>query len=343
MIKIDGATKSGSGTILRLSIALASILGEELYIYNIRRKRSNPGLRPQHLESVRTAARVANADITGAKVGSMELRFKPRKIRGGEYISEIGTAGSIPMLFMSILPICIFADKHVRVIVRRGGTDTKHAPTINYLKYILLPMLRKMGINAHITVKKYGYYPKGMGEAILEVDPVDKLKPIILDDRGKFIGIEGISVCTFLKDRRVADRQADAAKRVLSRREYRANINVVYDFSNPLQKGSSIVLWAKYEKTLLGSDAIGEIRKTSEAVGMEAANKLLEEIDSNATVDIHLSDMLIPYIGLAPPGSIYYTRTLTDHTDTNIWLVEEILGIKIRVEKTGNLYKIYRV
>ncbi|MFZ0965006.1 MAG: RNA 3'-terminal phosphate cyclase, partial [Candidatus Bathyarchaeia archaeon] len=52
MIEIDGSQKSGSGTILRLSIALAAILGQPLHIYNIRQNRPQPGLRPQHLEAV---------------------------------------------------------------------------------------------------------------------------------------------------------------------------------------------------------------------------------------------------------------------------------------------------
>ncbi|RLF35971.1 MAG: RNA 3'-terminal phosphate cyclase, partial [Thermoplasmata archaeon] len=58
MLEIDGSLKSGSGTILRLSVALASILGAPLHVYNIRAKRPNPGLSPQHLEAVLTAAKL---------------------------------------------------------------------------------------------------------------------------------------------------------------------------------------------------------------------------------------------------------------------------------------------
>ena len=44
MLEIDGSKKSGSGTILRLSISLAAITQEPLHIYNIRHKRRKPGL-----------------------------------------------------------------------------------------------------------------------------------------------------------------------------------------------------------------------------------------------------------------------------------------------------------
>jgi len=39
MLSIDGSEKSGSGTIVRYSIALSSLLGEDLHITNIRAKR----------------------------------------------------------------------------------------------------------------------------------------------------------------------------------------------------------------------------------------------------------------------------------------------------------------
>jgi len=341
MLKIDGGQKSGSGTILRLSVALASILREPLYIYNIRKKRSEPGLRPQHLESVLTAAKLCNAEVKGAYVGSQELWFKPKEVVGGEVYAEIGTAGSIPMLIMTVLPICAFAEEPVTLKVSKGGTDVKHSPTINYLAYVFLRLLERMGLNAQIEVKKYGYYPKGMGEVVLRVQPCRELKPLKLEKFGEITSIEGISVCTFLADRKVAERQAGEAERLLKARGLEPKIRIVYDFSNPLQKGSSLVLWAKTDRgVILGSDSIGELGKTSELVAQEAVKGLLEEIDAKATVDVHMADMLVPYVALAEGESIYLTRMFSDHLESNIWLAEEILGVKFDVEKTDGLYKI---
>ncbi|MGF3523097.1 MAG: RNA 3'-terminal phosphate cyclase [Candidatus Bathyarchaeia archaeon] len=157
LLEIDGSKKSGSGTILRLAVALAAIKGEQLHIYNIRQNRPQPGLKPQHLEAVLTAAKLCNATTKGAKLGSRELYFEPQTIDGGSVEAEIGTAGSIPMLFMTVLPICLFAKKPVQLHVSKGGTDTLHAPTVNYLRYVLLPSLRRMGVESEIEVQKYGY------------------------------------------------------------------------------------------------------------------------------------------------------------------------------------------
>jgi RNA 3'-phosphate cyclase len=344
MLEIDGSQKSGSGTILRLSIALAAIKKQPLHIFNIRYNRKQPGLRPQHLESVNTAARLCNAETEGVKLDSRELWFVPNEIISGKINSEIGTAGSIPMLLLTILPICAFAKGEIVVRVTKGGTDVRHAPTINYMKHVLLPLLERMGLTSSLTIKSYGYYPKGMGEVILNVSPVTDFRGINMENFGSIQEIEGVSVCTFLEKQKVAARQAEAAIKALANQGYKTNIQVVNDQSNPEQRGSSIVLWTKSTKdSLLGADAIGELGKPSEKVGREAAIDLLKEIETQATVDVHLADMLIPYIALAKGSSTYWTRKITDHINSNIWLVEKILGKKLEVSEIGNKYRIRKL
>jgi len=341
MIEIDGSQKSGSGTILRLSVALAAITKQSLHIYNIRQNRPQSGLKHQHLEAVLTAAKLSNAKLKGATLGSRELWFTPQKIEGGNIEAEIQTAGSIPMLLLATLPICLFADNAVRLHVAKGGTDTIHAPTINYMRYILLPTLKQMGVDATLTVQKYGYYPKGMGEATMIVKPNHKLKPIQLQNFGNVKSINGVSICTFLADREVAERQAKAAEEYLSKNGYGVNVEVINDESNFFQKGSSIVLWAETNTGLIiGADAIGELRKMSEAVGKEAAEKLLTELSFEPTVDIYLADMLIPYMALTSGKSVFLVRTISEHIESNIWLMEKMLNLKFTIQKENKLYRI---
>jgi RNA 3'-terminal phosphate cyclase (ATP) len=100
-------------------------------------------------------------------------------------------------------------------------------------------------------------------------------------------------------------------------------------------------LWAESDtNAVLGADAIGELRKTSETVGMEAAEKLYAEIIAKPTVDMHLADLLVPYVALAEGKSTYLTRTLTEHLQTNIWLAEKILNAKLVLEKKDGLYRV---
>jgi RNA 3'-terminal phosphate cyclase (ATP) len=344
LIEIDGSQKSGSGTILRLTVALAAILGQPLHIHGIRQNRPQPGLKPQHLESVLTAAKLCGAKLEGARLDSRELWFEPNRIRGGNIEAEIGTAGSIPMLLMTVLPICAFAENTVRLHVSKGGTDVSHSPTIHYIQHVFLPTLKRMGLNASLTVHKYGYYPKGIGEVTVSVEPCKSLKPLRLEDSGNIQAVRGISVCTFLAERKVAERQAKAANDYLKEKGYVTDIRAVNDSSNPLQKGSSLVLWAETDTgAIVGADAIGELKKASETVGREAAEKLYAELSAKSTADVHLADMLIPYLALAQGKSAYLTRKLTDHLETNIWLVQEMLNTKINAQKVNGLYRVEKV
>jgi len=341
LFEIDGSQKSGSGTILRLAVALAVATHEPLHIFNIRQNRPQRGLKPQHLEAVLTAAELCNAEVKGAALGSKELWFKPREVTGGNVEAQIGTAGSIPMLMMAALPICVFAKNTVRLHVAKGGTDVSHSPTINYLRNVFLPALKQMGLEAAITVHKYGYYPKGMGEATLTVKPPSALQPIKLNSFGKLKSVKGISVCTFLADRQVAERQAKAACTCLSEKGYAVDIQVVNDQSNLFQKGSSIALWAETDTgTVIGADAIGELKKTSEAVGRKAAEQLYAELAVKPTVDVHLADMLVPYMALAEGTSSMLAREVSEHLETNIWLVEKMLNVRFNIRKVNNLFRI---
>ena len=341
MFEIDGAQKSGSGTILRLSVALATVIGKPLHIYNIRQNRPQPGLQPMHLEAVLTSARLCNAEVEGATLHSRELWFTPGEIRSGNFEATIGTAGSISALTMAVLPICASAKNPVRLHIAKGGTDVSHSPTISYMTNVFLPILRRMGLEAKIAVHKYGYYPKGMGEVTLTVTPSSPLKPLTLEKFGTLRNVKGVSVCTFLAERMVAERQAKAANNYLCEKGYATNIQTINDKSNPLQKGSSIALWAETDTgATIGADAIGELGKTSETVGKEAAEKLYAEIAAKPTVDVHLADMLIPYIALAEGKSVFIATHLSDHIDANIWLAEKILGARFKAEKVNSLLRI---
>jgi len=341
LIEIDGSEKSGSGTILRTAVALCAITKQPLHICKIRQNRFQPGLKPQHLEAVLTAAKLCSAELKGAVVNSRELWFRPGEIRGGNYEAEIGTAGSISMLLMTVLPMCAYAEDTVHLHVSHGGTDVPHSPTINYIRFVLLPTLRRMGFNVKLTVNKYGYYPKGGGEITLTAEPCKSLQALNLESFGNFKSIKGISVCTYLADRKVSERQATAANDFLQRRGYKTEIQMINDTSNPQQKGSSLTLWIETDTgAILGADAIGELKKTSETVGTEAGTKLYEEITAKPTVDIHLADMLIPYVALAKAKSTYVTREMTEHLSTNMWLAEKLLDVKFDFIKSAKLYEI---
>jgi len=115
--------------------------------------------------------KLCNATTKGAELGSEELWFYPGEILGGKIGAEIGTAGSIPMLLITVLPICAFARSPAHIHISKGGTDVTHSPTINYLCHVFLPLIRRIGLKTSMQIHRYGYYPKGMGEVSITVWP----------------------------------------------------------------------------------------------------------------------------------------------------------------------------
>src|SRR5215831_7086191 len=95
---LDGSEGEGGGQILRSALSLSLATGRPFRVTNIRARRSQSGLRPQHLACVRGALAISGARCEGAAVGSSELEFWPGPVRPGEYVLEVGTAGSAPLL-----------------------------------------------------------------------------------------------------------------------------------------------------------------------------------------------------------------------------------------------------
>ena len=145
LIEIDGSMGEGGGSVLRLSTALATTLNESIRVTNIRVKRENPGLRPQHLMGLRALEELCKGELTGDEVGSTEIRLNPGKIQGREINVEIETAGSVCLVLQTLMIPAMFSNSKTTIKFRGGATDTFFAPTIDYLKNVTLPMLRRIG------------------------------------------------------------------------------------------------------------------------------------------------------------------------------------------------------
>jgi RNA 3'-terminal phosphate cyclase (ATP) len=339
VIHIDGAQKSGSGTIVRFAVGLATLLGEQLHLTNIRAKRPKPGLRPQHLKALQALKQICQGSLDGGEIGSGEIWFKPGGgVKSGRYEWDIGTAGSTTLLAMTLLPAACFSRGAVSFKLC-GGLFQDFAPSAYHMQYVLFPMLGSMGITAELNITRPGYVPRGGGIIEVGVEPVEgKLKPINLPGQGRVTGIQGIALSSHLEQRKVSQRMVEKCNQVLKTQGYQANIGIVHDTS-ALQRGAALALHAKTSSgCIIGADRAGEPRRTSEEIGRYVATSLLEDLSTGATVDRYLADQLIFYAALADGVSQYRIPRLTEHVETNLWLVETILGAKTGVE--GNLLKI---
>lgn len=319
--------------------------GKKVRITNIRKNRPKPGLKAQHVKAIETMALLCDAEVTGLLIGSTDVMFVPMELKGGNVKLEIdiGTAGSISLLLQCIMPAAAYAPGDIELIIT-GGTDVAWSPSIDYLKHVTARALSKMGYECDIELLERGYYPKGGGRVRAHLKPA-KLKSFDLTTENVKGKIYGISHCANLPEH-VTKRQADSAASLIRDAGYECEIETVCTTCR--STGSGISLW----HGMVGGIALGKRGLPAEKVGENAAKEILTEICSGASVDVHLADQLIPYMGLGLShcrsgfgfgfefefefGS-FTVRELTQHTLTNIWVTEQFLDVKFKVQKIDEL------
>jgi RNA 3'-terminal phosphate cyclase (ATP) len=325
MIKIDGSLGEGGGQVLRSSLTLSAMTGQDLQITNIRAKRSKPGLRAQHLQAVRATAQVCNAQVEGAQMGSQRLLFRPGEIRAGNFHFEIGTAGATTLVFQTIfLPLSKAAgDSSVTIT---GGTHVSWSPCFHYLDQHWLLFMHQMGFDAELSLKLAGFYPQGGGRISATVRPAVKIAPLQMTNRGELKQVRGLSGVANLK-RSIAERQRSQVLRRLGDRYYLNDIRIV---NLPARfKGTFLILIAEFEKGRSCYFSLGEIGKPAERVADDAIDEMEAFMDTQATVDQYLADQLLLPMVFASGPSIIKTSKVSQHLLTNAEVIRAFLPVEI--------------
>lgn len=331
LVKIDGSQGEGGGQILRTAISLSAITGKPIEVSNIRANRTNPGLRPQHMAGIRIIADLFNAKSENLKVGAEWIRFSPSdKFEGGSIKFDIGTAGSIPLILMTVVPAVSLSNNSLQIEVT-GGTDVKASPTIDYIKHIVAKSYLSIGPKFSVDVLKRGYYPKGGGVVQCTIKPCKTPGTIELLAT-EYLEPKIISVCSQLPIH-VAKRQISSALIALEKKDIRCS-NYTASIETSISPGSSILVYSASDFGLyVGGDSIGELGKRAEAVGTEAAMRFLDSTLAQATVDPFLADMLVLPLALSKGRSRYRVGRVTQHLLTSLHVVSQIIGCKYSIEQ----------
>ncbi|MEM3195334.1 MAG: RNA 3'-terminal phosphate cyclase [Metallosphaera sp.] len=322
MIELDGSFGEGGGQILRTSLALSCLTGKGFKITNIRAKRKNPGLQPQHLSSVELMKAICSARVKGDELNSTVLVFEPEEIKEGDFTIDIGTAGSISLVAITALPVMINRKITLKI---RGGTDVPHSPPIDYLRLILIPILEKAGIKGEIGLVRRGHFPKGDGEAVFSFFNA-KISEVNLTEFGKLSEIAGISHSTSLPPH-VAKRQIQGTLRILN--QLKVPTKIIEDTETTGTVGSGIVLAARGD-SVIGSSSLGERGVSAEKIGENAAKDLISELSSGAAVDSHMSDILITLSSLT--NLDYIGSSFTLHAMTNLEVVKRFVRVNVDLQ-----------
>ena len=337
MREIDGSYGEGGGQLLRTACALSAITGEPIRLHDIRARRSPSGLAPQHLTAVKAVAALCDAHVDGLELRSSELTFRPGKLRGGEFRFDVGTAGSLTLVLQALLPAALRANAPVRLHLT-GGTDVRAAPPLDYLRFVLLPLLAQMGAAVQPTLQRRGYYPRGGGMVELMVQP-HALKGLRLESAGALKAIHGIAHVANLPAH-IAARMQQTAVRLLADIAPVEIEQQVLGKDQAIGQGGAIVLWARTEHTLLGGSEVAQRGVPAEQIASAATQVLLAEIGAGATLDLHAADQVLIYCALAQGPSTFLTRTLSSHAQTTLWLLQQFLSLRVGIAPAGTVTRV---
>jgi RNA 3'-terminal phosphate cyclase (ATP) len=327
MLLIDGSAGEGGGQILRSSLALSLTTGKPFRLTNVRARRTRPGLLRQHLTALRAAQAVGCAEVTGAELGSREVTFVPQHVNAGTYNFSVGTAGSATLVFQTVLPALMIADRP-STLVLEGGTHNPAAPPFEFLERAFLPIVARMGPKVTVKLERAGFYPAGGGRFTASITPA-RLSPIDLMERGAVVDRSVRAVVVALP-RRIAEREI---ARLAHRLNWSASCFRVEE-ANAQGPGNVVHVEIASEQVTEVFTGFGERGVRAEAVADAVADEALEYLAADVPVGRHLADQLLLLFALAGGGR-FRTLPLSAHARTQQDIIERFLEVNPRAIALG--------
>lgn len=336
MIEIDGSAGEGGGQILRTSLALSMCTGRPFTLTKVRAGRAKPGLMRQHLTCVNAAAEVCGAEAHGAELSSQSLTFAPGPVRAGNYSFNVGTAGSCTLVLQTVWPALLMADAPSRLKLG-GGTHNPMAPPFHFLERSYAPLMRRLGANVELTLRRLGFYPAGGGEIEVAIWPAqDKLRPFDLMDRGA--KVEGFAECF-----------APALPRSVARRELEQLGGALGWSADQLREaparqnegpGNALMATLVYENLSEVFTAFGEKGVSAEKVARDLVREVRAYQVGEAALGPHLADQWALPLALAvwkrQCEAAYTCTELTPHARTNFEVIERFLPVRFSTLGPGS-------
>jgi RNA 3'-terminal phosphate cyclase (ATP) len=217
-----------------------------------------------------------------------------------------------------------------------GGTDVRQAPSWDYFCEVLLGLLARMQLRVHASLVRRGYYPRGGGEVMLEVEP-GVPAPVELRPGAAAWRIVGEAHVANLPVT-IAERMRDAALAALGREAAIGARALGRD--EAWGTGGAITAWAEGEAGLLGASRIAERGVRAEALGEAVGRELAAALASGAALDARAADQILVYLAMARGRSSFTTRAVSSHARTAMWLIPQFLSVRFAIEEAGGLSRI---
>ena len=286
MLEIDCSKGEGGGQMVRTSVAMSTLTGKEVHLTRIRENRPTNGLSRQHCTAINAVAEMTGSVAIGNTPGSRELIFKPGNEMRYSLDTDVGSAGSVSLVLQAMLLAGSRTDRPLRIDIT-GGTNVMWAPPIDTYNQVLFPLMERMGIKVKAEILERGFFPEGGGRVSALLDPVEKISPLKLPDLGKLKRVRGICFTQNLPDW-ITKQLISGCKKPL---EPFGGAEIETERTTGISKGAGLCLVAEYEKGFLGSNVITARGRSPKDAGTDAANDLIKEMESGATLDVNTAEI----------------------------------------------------
>ncbi|MDO5770384.1 MAG: RNA 3'-terminal phosphate cyclase [Psychrobacter sp.] len=292
------------------------------------------------------------------------------------YSFDIGSAGSTSLVLQTLLPALLFAQGHegqgqsVPSVTIKGGTHCPFAPTTDFLQRAFVPALAKLGMQVTVEMPQAGFVPIGGGEVSVTAQPFMRragTPPLQLTKRGDLVSIELVASNVNL-DFDICKRELACAKATLIEAgidetlihtkglklrgigegntcfavvthhvadSSQADGSSHTDGSSQADKGENL----HHEVFSL----LGEKRTSAEKMGNRLAGLVKRYLfKTDALVDEYLTDQLLLPLALSGGGE-FSARMISQHTETQAWLIEQFLPVEIKFEPLSEHNTLVRV
>lgn len=325
-VVIDGSMGEGGGQILRTSLSASLLTGVAFEMRRIRARRRRPGLLAQHLTAVRAAARIGDAAVEGARLGSDRLVFRPGPVRPGRYRFDVGTAGSATLVLQTLLvPLAESGQESEVTIV--GGTHNPGAPSYEFLDLAFLPVLRRMGLEADLDLERPGFHPAGGGRIVATIRGT-RWRPLELTDRGEIRTVEARAIVSRLPIS-IAHRELA----VLENRLGWPGSALVAEEVEADGPGNAVMAVVESEHVTEVFTGFGRRGVPAEQVAGSVAAEVETYLRAGVPVGIHLADQLqLPLVRAS--GSRFLTHSPSRHFETNSAVLRAFFHTNLATEES---------
>ncbi|XP_063962622.1 RNA 3'-terminal phosphate cyclase-like protein isoform X2 [Lytechinus pictus] len=241
---------------------------------------------------IRLLDKITNGSYIEVNQTGTQVRYQPGLLVGGSIEHDCNIQRALGYYMEALICLAPFGKKPVKAVLR-GVTNDQIDPSVDVIKAVTFPVLRKFGIDEGLELKvnRRGAPPNGGGEILFRCPVIRNLRPLQLTKPGKIKRIRGVAYAMRVSPA-TPNRIVDAARSILN--QFLPDIYIYTDHMKGPQSGKSpgfgLSLVAEttegnFISAETASNKAGEEASIPEDLGKQTAMLLMEEIYRGGCVD----------------------------------------------------------